>query len=233
MICEQGGVEATLAVLVSGDRGNPLDRQVAAEALWLMIYDYESSVRLIKAGGHDQVIKLLRDEGSTDGKLAALSLRVLGETLYSEARSADIWGTADLDVIVQALDWALHSTSPSRSAFVVIACNVAALWVWRVRGPAVDAVAPLLGVVPRLLQVMAEDGPEDAELLQQACRLLHGLACKSKDWPDNVREPTLAALQQISSSYSFCPRPEINGFSVHALQAVEQVPPQSSLSAMD
>lgn len=195
-VCDHGGVEIALS-LVCGTAPasiSAVTRHLAAEALWLMIYDHESSQRLIQAGGHGKMLRLLRDSGPKDSTLAAGGLRVLGETLYSEARTADLWRSADLEVVIEALDWALRADPARRGELLAIVCDVASLWVWRAQGAAVEAMMPLVGLIPRLLQEMAAR-PDEAAVLQQGCRLLHGLAGRCNYWPDNVKQATLAALR--------------------------------------
>merc|ERR1719343_1931550 len=119
-------------------------------------------MRLIEACGHGKVLKLCRDEGPNNAALACSSLRVIGETLYSEMRKAEIWSTAELEVVVEAPDWALKADTAQRATLVANVCNIAALWVHRARGPGVVAVAPLVALIPRLLALMAEC-PEEGE----------------------------------------------------------------------
>jgi len=249
LVCDGGGVEAALAVLARGTgpeaarQAQQVDgmRQLAAEALWLMIYDHDSSQRLIQAGGHGAVIRLLREEGPQDAALTGGALRVLGETLYSEARSAEIWGSADLACIVEALDWALRAEPASqRGPLLATVCNIAALWVWRARGAAVDVALPLLGLIPRLLEELANH-QDSSDVLQHATRFLLNLAKRSTYWPENVREPTLAALKELCSVSLLNPRPDCPDFMFYLMNAlkvvaqldIEPKPGLCILSAMD
>lgn len=245
-ICDGGAIELALerlttpaaacqdAVAVS-ERARPL----AAEALWLMLYDHESCTRFMQAGGHRRIVKLLREEApSCNSALSSGALRVIGETLYSEPRSAEIWGTAELDFIIEAMDWALRFEPASeRGPLLAIVCNLAALWVWRAKETAVETILPLVGLVPRLLEELSVRN-EEPDVLAQGCRLLHGLAGRCRFWPENVREPTIAAMQEMSSNYRFTPLPGVQGYSIQALKAVQELPaapPTASgaLSSMD
>lgn len=234
IICEYGGVQKALTLLL--DETSTIARRMAAEALWLMIYDHESSRQLIDADGHTSVLQLVRREGSEDGALACSSLRVLGETLYSEGQSAELWKRGDLEVVIEALDWALRSEAPTRNTFVATVCNIAALWIWRARGPAVNAIMPLVVLIPRLLEMMAAN-PDDADVLKEGCRVMHALAQRCRCWPENIRQPAMVALAEITRQYQFCPRPDIGGYGVHALQAVGKLEPEplgsGNLSTMD
>lgn len=246
VVCSHGAVETTLALLEKPSKdGNFNTFRLATEALWLMIYDFDSCQQLINARGHHKVFRLAREHGCQDSAVACGVFRLLGETLYSEAGNAEVWRTADLTFVVSSLDWALRLCSEHgltdaeaslRGVLLGAVCNVAALWAWRAQGAAAEAIKALVASVPKLLEVMAAR-PEDVHLMQHGCRLLHALARRGTYWPDNLREPTEAALAQIATMYRSVAGSDVKTYSGLALKAMKALPPAPScniiLSAMD
>lgn len=239
--CELAAIQAVVSQLLgSGSTAAP---RLATEALWYLIDDYDSCQSFIMADGHSKLFLLAREAGSQDATITSNTFRLLAETLYGERRGAHVWGTADLDFIVDALDWALRADMCERElsqemgggTVLGTICDVAALWVQRSTGSGTETVKALVGIIPSLLEKMAQRS-DDPNLLQHGCRLLYALARTCNGWPEDMRQPALAALGQLASILQVMPHPELAAFSALAYRAVhdmEQVLEVSPLASMD
>lgn len=239
--CEHGAIQAVVSQLLgSGSNAAP---RIATEALWYLIDDHESCQSFIMADGHSRLFLLAREGASQDVAITSNTFRLLAETLYGEGRGAGVWGTADLDFIVEALDWALRSDVCEKElaeemgggTVLGTICDVAALWVTRSSGSGTESVKAMVGIIPLLLEKMAQRS-DDPNLLKHGCRLLNALARSCSTWPEDMRQPALAALGQLATILQVVPQPELAAFSALAFKAVnamEQVPAPSLLESMD
>jgi len=244
LACKHGAVEAAISLLgiTHLSRAEDVDiERGATEALWYLCDDYYSCQLLIRNHGHCTLLKLARERGPVDARVAINIFRVLTSTLYCEARDSEVWHTTHADFFVEALGWALQAdrTGVKDGAAVAgLVCDVAALWVQRA-GSIVgsDALRALVGIIPLLLESMAANA-DDLYLQQHGCRLLWALARGCRSWPEHSRQPALAALMQMAAPLQFSLIPEVGAFSIMALNAVAGLPIPSSggsggLSCMD
>jgi len=230
--CRHGAVEAAVALLDAGLQsvaGTAADGSLVArhatEALWLLIDDCNSCQSLIQCGGHNSVFRLARTHGPEDAGTACNAFRLLAQTLYGETRNAQVWCTADIDFVVDALGWALarEHDSPDAQGVLGFACDVAALWVLRAMGPGLEATKALVGLIPPLLETMSRRR-EDPVFLQHGCRLLGALARRCGQWPEDMRQPALAALGELSALLYCSPDPQIRAHGGSAFKAVAALP---------
>merc|ERR1712216_375365 len=209
LFCEHGAVEATAAIL--GQNTNSTAQLRALESLWFLIDDYESCQSLIRCGGQGQILKLALQQGSQDANFAYIAFRVLTSTLYGENRNAGLWSSSDIDFVVEALGWALRADSSVAhiaDPACALLCDIAALWVQRAVGKGLDAAKALVGVIPLLLEKMASRS-DDFMLLQHGCRLLHALAKRSDHWPEDLRQPAVAAMAQLAEVLRMSPDTQV------------------------
>mmetsp|Transcript_64063 Transcript_64063/g.134686 ORF Transcript_64063/g.134686 Transcript_64063/m.134686 type:complete len:341 (+) Transcript_64063:70-1092(+) len=234
--CEVGGVESTLALMTDPLQEASL-RAHAAEALWLLVRDHESCIRVIQAGGHDSVIKLVKSEGqSGTGTIVGGALRVLGETLYSEPRSSGLWTSDRPSILIEALDWVLRIDShDQRGPLLLTVCSLSALWVCRANGAAIRSVLPLLGLLPRLVRRLKEH-QEEPDIIFEGSRLMHALSWRCRSWPEDIRAPVLAALDGLSKPQDESleeQASQIHDVNQKALEAVRNMQPAAPGSLME
>lgn len=246
--CQQGAVEAAISLL-SRQRGQQLDDCLlihkTTEVLWLLVDDFESCQRLQVTGGHSALLALAREHGAKDVTVLVSIFRLLAETLYSEGRAAALWQSVDPNFIAEALEWALREDAAVSLASrdedgrgvspLGFICDVAALWLQRAGPSCNEAAKTLVSVIPQLLARMYADSG-DVLLLQHGCRLLWALSRRCETWPEDVRQPALAALMQLSIPLRFTENAEARAYNTMALQTVAAQPLQpesSSLNQMD
>eukprot|EP00929_Paragymnodinium_shiwhaense_P084570 TRINITY_DN45224_c0_g1_i1.p1 TRINITY_DN45224_c0_g1~~TRINITY_DN45224_c0_g1_i1.p1 ORF type:complete len:377 (-),score=91.72 TRINITY_DN45224_c0_g1_i1:182-1312(-) len=226
---ERGALQKAVAILPAGGAaatGQDLDLTCAVtEALWYLAADYDQTQLLIKAKGHENILRLTRDLGGQDALVACNNFRLLSNTLYCEDRKSQFWQNADLSFVVEALEWALREEVHLEGGSILsVICDVAALWVQRLAGPAAeDVLKSMLALIPLLLEKMAANR-EDVVLLQQGCRLLYIIAKGCESWPEDMRAPSLAALLTLREQLQFSQNTEVRAYGGLAFGAVASMP---------
>ncbi|CAJ1350624.1 unnamed protein product [Effrenium voratum] len=221
-----GGVEASVELL------NSCCEDVLArtmETLWLLVDDIDSCQQLMKLNGHQRLCQIAQRHSPSHPHVARAAFVLLAETLYSESRSSVIWDDGlDGHFLADALRWSMESPGATSLGFV---CDVTALWLQRTRSS--EAVKALIDTIPLLLKTMSAS-QSDAMVLQHGYRLLWAFAHQSRTWPEAVRQPVLAALQQLLRKQE--PSAMLSHYNAMALKAVSDladVPARATKATLD
>ncbi|CAE8622049.1 unnamed protein product, partial [Polarella glacialis] len=111
--CSAGAVEASVSLLKSSSSSSSALLPETMEVLWLLIDDYDSCQRLIRSGGHNSLLRLVREHGPKDALVSTAAFRLMAETLYSEANGSELWMESfDPQLLIEALEWAVNYEPP-------------------------------------------------------------------------------------------------------------------------
>eukprot|EP00927_Polykrikos_kofoidii_P073670 TRINITY_DN69690_c0_g1_i1.p1 TRINITY_DN69690_c0_g1~~TRINITY_DN69690_c0_g1_i1.p1 ORF type:complete len:387 (+),score=55.51 TRINITY_DN69690_c0_g1_i1:89-1162(+) len=229
---EQGALQRTVALLNGGETQDLTVARGVTDALWWLAADSDQTQLLIGCGGHDAVLRLVREHGPHDASVATSSFRLLSNTLYCEKKNSDLFCRVDFSFVIDALRWAIECDMAQNENCGLLlrhVCDVAALWVQRSSGGGEDVAKSMVSIIPVLLERMASRA-DDAELLMNGCRLLYIIARSGGNWPDSLRTPAEVALKQLALMLQFGESFEAKAYSSLALEAVSAMPSGASQS---